>query len=52
MVNYYEGPELDGHPQRLLHRVAIPRDDELIDNMELRCLAFIRECYEIAGLEV
>ena len=52
MVNYYEGPDLDGAPQRKLHRVEIPRDDELIDKMELRCLAFIHECYEIAGLEV
>ena len=50
--NYYEGDNLDGEPQRLLHRVEIPRDDELIDKMELRCLAFIRECYEIAGREL
>lgn len=50
-ANYYEGDNLDGEPQRKLHVVDIPRDDELIDAMELRALAFIRECYEIAGLE-
>jgi len=50
-VNYYEGPDLDGEPQRKLHRVEIPRDEELINKMELRCLVFIRECYEIAGKE-
>lgn len=50
-ANYYEGPNLDGEPQRKLHVVDIPRDEELIDKMELRALAFIRECYEIAGLE-
>jgi hypothetical protein len=50
-ANYYEGNDLDGNPQRKLHVVDIPRDDELIDKMELRALAFIRECYEIAGLE-
>lgn len=48
-VNYYEGPDLDGNPQRKLHRVEIPRDENLINKMELRSLAFIRECYEIAG---
>ncbi len=49
-VNYYEGPDLDGQPQRKLHVVDIPRDEELINKMELRALVFIRECYEIAGL--
>ena len=50
-VNYYEGEDFEGEPQRRLHRVEIPRDQELIDKMELRALAFIRECYEIAGKE-
>ena len=51
-VNYYEGEDLNGVPQRKLHRVEIPRDQELIDEMELRCMAFMSECYEIAGLEI
>lgn len=51
-VNYYEGPDLDGNPQRKLHVVDIPRDENLINQMELRALVFMRECYEIAGKEI
>ena len=38
-ANYYEGDNLDGEPQRKLHVVDIPRDDELIDTLprRLRC---------------
>ena len=50
-VNYYEGKDLNGEHQRKLHRVEIPRDEEFIDKIELRCLVFIKEVYEIAGLE-
>ena len=50
-VNYYEGKDMDGNAQRKIHRVEIPRDQDLIDRMTLRGLAFIRECYEIAGLK-
>jgi len=49
-INYYEGHDFEGREQRLIHRVEIPRDQDLIDRMELRCLAFMRECHEIAGV--
>ena len=51
-INYYEGPDYDGSESREIHRVVIPRDQDLIDRMELRCLAFIRECYEMAGMSL
>lgn len=50
-INYYEGVDLNGAPVRRIHRVAIPRDDALISDMETRCLEFMRECYELAGME-
>ncbi len=49
-VNYYEGKDFQGHDRQEIHRVEILRDQELIDRMELRCLAFMHECHEIAGV--
>lgn len=45
-VNYYE----DKHGDVRIGRARIPRDQALIDQMEERCLAFMKECYERAGL--
>jgi len=45
-VNYYE----DRNGDVRIGRAPIPRDQELIDQMEARCLLFITECYEAAGL--
>lgn len=49
-VNYYIGDNLEGGTVNKIHRVGIPRDQKLIDQMEIRCLKFMRECYELAGL--
>ena len=49
-VNYYVGDNLDGGLTQKIHRVAIPRDQKMIDAMEERCLTFMTECYELAGL--
>lgn len=49
-VNYYIGSNLEGGIAQKLHRVWIPRDDDLIKAMEERAVEFIAECYEIAGL--
>ncbi len=48
-VGYYEGEDLSGNPQRKIYRVEIPRDQDLIDKMELRCLEFMKEVYEATG---
>lgn len=50
-VNYYEGQDLDGKQLRKLSHVWIPRDEKLISDMEVRCLEFIKEVYELAGVE-
>ena len=49
-VNYYIGSNLEGGIAQKLHRVWIPRDDKLIEQMEERAKTFIAECYEEAGL--
>lgn len=49
-INYYIGSNLEGGVAQKLHRVWIPRDDDLIKAMEERCVEFMAECYEIAGL--
>lgn len=49
-VNYYIGDDLDGGMTQKIHRIQIPRDQKMIDDMEMRCLKFMRECYEMAGL--
>jgi hypothetical protein len=49
-VNYYIGDDLEGGMVNKIHRVGIPRDQKLIDEMEVRCLKFMKECYELAGL--
>ena len=45
-VNYYE--DKDGTHK--LGRVAIPRDQALIDKIEEWCLIFMKECYDNASL--
>jgi len=50
MINYYIGDNLEGGVVNKIHRVGIPRDQKLIDQMEERCLIFMKECYELAGL--
>jgi hypothetical protein len=49
-VNYYIGSDLDDGMVQKIHRVWIPRNQELIDLMEVRCLEFMKECYEMADL--
>ena len=49
-INYYIGDNLEGGMAQKIHRVAIPRDQDFIDKMEVRCIEFMTECYEEAGL--
>ncbi len=49
-INYYIGSDLAGGLTQRIHRVAIPRDQAFIDKMEVRCLEFMHEAYEEAGL--
>lgn len=49
-VNFYIGSDLEGGQVQRIHRQAVPRDDKLIKAMETRCLEFMTECYEEAGL--
>jgi len=49
-VNFYIGDNLEGGLTQKVHRVAYARDQKLIDAMEIRCLKFMAECYERAGL--
>lgn len=49
-INYYIGDDLEGGLTQKIHRVAIPRDNALIEKMEVRCLEFMNECYKRAGL--
>jgi hypothetical protein len=49
-INYYNGSNLEGGIAQKLHRVWIPRDNDLIEKMAEAAKAFIAECYEEAGL--
>ena len=49
-VNYYIGDDLEGGLVQKVHRVAIPRDQKFIDKMETRCVEFMTECFQEAGL--
>lgn len=49
-INYYIGDDLEGGLTQKIHRVAVPRDDKLIEQMEVRCLEFMNDCYRRAGL--
>ena len=49
-INFYIGDNLEGGMTQKIHRVAYARDQKLIDAMEIRCLKFMAECYERAGL--
>lgn len=49
-VNFYIGSDLEGGMIQRIHRQAIVRDNKLIEAMEVRCLKFMAECYEEAGL--
>ena len=49
-VDYYIGDDLEGGLTQKIHRVAVKRDQKLIDAMEIRCLQFMKECYERAKL--
>jgi hypothetical protein len=49
-INFYIGSDLAGGMAQKLHRVKVPRNQKLIDMMEVRCLEFMKECYERAGL--
>ena len=49
-INYYIGSDLAGGLTQNIWRVAIPRNQKLIDKMEARCVEFMTECYEEAGL--
>jgi hypothetical protein len=50
-VNHYIGSDLEGGTAHKTHRIAVPRDQDLIDKMEERCLEFMAECYREAGLK-
>ena len=52
-VNYYEVKNNHGHATGdwKLQRVPIPRDQNLIDQIELACMNFYHECCENACLE-
>lgn len=50
-INYYIGDDLRGGMAHKIHRIKVPRDQGLIDRMEIRCLEFMKECYQEAGLE-
>ena len=50
-INFYIGDDLEGGTVQKVHRVAVKRDQKLIDAMEIRCLKFMAECYEMAGLK-
>ena len=49
-INYYIGSDLEGGMAQKLHHIWIPRNQKLINMMEVRCLEFMKECYERAGL--
>jgi hypothetical protein len=49
-INYYIGSDLEGGTVQKIHRVSIPRNNDLIKLMEVRCLEFMTEAYEKAGL--
>jgi hypothetical protein len=49
-INYYIGSDLEGGMAQKVERVSVPRDDKLIAAMEERCVEFMTECYETAGL--
>lgn len=49
-INYYIGSDLEGGQVQRIHRQAVMRDNTLIKAMEIRCLEFMKECYEEAGL--
>jgi hypothetical protein len=49
-VNYYIGSDLEGGLAQKIHRVAVPRNQALIDRMEIRCLEFMQEAYQGAEL--
>lgn len=49
-INYYIGDDLDGGIAQKIHRVACPRDPKLIKTMEEKCVSFMREAYDRAGL--
>ena len=49
-VNFYIGDNLEGGLTQKIHRVEYARDQKFIDAMEVRCLKFMKECYERAGL--
>lgn len=49
-VNYYIGDDLDGGMTQKIHRQKVPRDQVLIDKMEIACIEFMKECYDRAGL--
>jgi hypothetical protein len=50
-INFYIGDNLEGGMTQKIHRVAVARDQKFIDAMEIRCLKFMTECYEMAGLD-
>jgi hypothetical protein len=49
-VNYYIGDDLEGGEVQKIHRIAVPRNQELIDAMEVRCLEFMKDVYERADI--
>ncbi len=50
-VNYYIGVDLEGGQVQKIHRIPVPRDQELIERMEERSIEFMKACYERAELE-
>lgn len=52
LINYYIGSDLEGGMVQKIHRAAVPRDDKLIELMRVRCMQFMKQCYEGAGLDM
>lgn len=52
-LNYYEVRNERGHAtgEYKLGRAPIPRDQNVIDQIEEKCISFMHECYEHASLE-
>ena len=49
-INYYIGTDPQGAMVQRQHRVSVPRNQTLIDMMEIRCLEFMKEAYKGANL--
>lgn len=49
-IDYYIGSDLNQGMVQKIHRAKVTRNQALIDMMEVRCLEFMKECYELADV--